>query len=40
MTESNEFIIEQLKYEEFQKEYINESLTEYINDRDFDAFFC
>ena len=35
----NEFIIEQLKDEEFQKEYMNESLAEYINDGDFNAFF-
>ena len=39
MTELNEFIIEQLKDEEFQKEYMNESLSEYINDGDFNAFF-
>lgn len=39
MTELNEFIIEQLKDEEFQKEYMNESLAEYINDGNFNAFF-
>ncbi len=39
MTELNEFIIEQLKDEEFQKEYMNESLAEYINDGDFNKFF-
>ena len=39
MTELNEFIIEQLKDEEFQKEYMNESLAQYINDGDFNAFF-
>lgn len=39
MTELNGFIIEQLKDEEFQKEYMNESLAEYINDGDFNAFF-
>ena len=39
MTELNEFIIEQLKDEEFQKEYMNDSLAEYINDGDFNAFF-
>ena len=39
MTELNDFIIEQLKDEEFQKEYMNESLSEYINDGDFNAFF-
>jgi len=39
MTELNEFITEQLKDEEFQKEYMNESLAEYINDGDFNAFF-
>ncbi len=39
MTELNDFIIEQLKDIEFQKEYMNESLTQYINDGDFNAFF-
>jgi len=39
MTELNDFIIEQLKDAEFQKEYMNESLNEYINDGDFNAFF-
>ena len=39
MTELNDFIVEQLKDEEFQKEYMNESLNEYINDGDFNAFF-
>ena len=39
MTELNEFIVEQLKNEKFQKEYMNESLAEYINDGDFNAFF-
>ena len=39
MTELNDFIIEQLKDEHFQKEYMNESLAEYINDGDFNAFF-
>ena len=39
MTELNDFIIEQLKDTEFQKEYMNESLAEYINDGDFNAFF-
>ncbi len=39
MTELNDFIIEQLKDIEFQKEYMNESLAEYINDGDFNAFF-
>ena len=39
MTELNDLIIEQLKDEEFQKEYMNESLAEYINDGDFNAFF-
>ncbi len=39
MTELNDFIIEQLKDEKFQKEYMNESLAEYINDGDFNAFF-
>ncbi len=39
MTELNDFIIEQLKDVEFQKEYMNESLAQYINDGDFNAFF-
>ena len=39
MTELNDFIIEQLKDIEFQKEYMNESLAQYINDGDFNAFF-
>lgn len=39
MTNLNEFLIEQLKDTEFQKEYMNESLAEYINDGDFNAFF-
>lgn len=39
MTNLNEFILEQLKDVEFQKEYMNESLAEYINDGDFNAFF-
>ena len=39
MTELNDFIIEQLKDEEFQKEYMNDSLAQYVNDGDFNAFF-
>lgn len=39
MTNLNDFTIEQLKDVEFQKEYMNESLAEYINDGDFNAFF-
>ena len=39
MTNLNEFLIEQLKDTEFQKEYMNESLAEYINDGNFNAFF-
>lgn len=39
MTELNDFIIEQLKDSDFQKEYMNESLAEYVNDGDFNAFF-
>lgn len=39
MTELNDFIVEQLKDDEFQKEYMNETLSEYINDGDFNAFF-
>lgn len=39
MTNLDEFIIEQLKDEEFQKEYMNETLAQYIEDGDFNAFF-
>ncbi len=39
MSDFNDFVLEQLKDEEFQKEYMNESLTQYINDGDFNAFF-
>ena len=39
MTEFSDFIVEQLKDKEFQKEYMNESLSQYINDGDFSAFF-
>ncbi|MBP7212195.1 helix-turn-helix domain-containing protein [bacterium] len=39
MSDFNDFVIEQLKNEEFQKEYINESLSQYIQDGDFNAFF-
>lgn len=35
----NNFLLDQLKDEEFQREYMNESLREYINDGDFNAFF-
>jgi len=39
MTNFNDFVLEQLKDEEFQKQYMNESLEQYINDGDFNAFF-
>lgn len=39
MTDFNEFLIDQLKDEKFQKEYMNESLSEYIEDGNFNAFF-
>ena len=39
MTEFSDFIVEQLKDKEFKKEYMNESLSQYINDGDFSAFF-
>ena len=39
MTEFNDFVLEQLKDEEFQKEYMNDSLVQYVNDGDFNAFF-
>ena len=39
MTEFSDFLIEELKDEEFQKEYLNASLEEYIQDGDFSAFF-
>jgi len=39
MSDLNDFIIEQLKDEEFQKEYMNQSLAQYIEDGDFNAFF-
>ncbi len=39
MTDFNEYVIEQLKDKEFQKEYMNESLTQYLEDGDFNAFF-
>src|SRR5574344_193702 len=39
MSDFKEFVVEQLKDEEFQKEYMNESLAQYIQDGDFNAFF-
>ena len=39
MTDFNDFVLEQLKDEEFQKEYMNDSLEQYVNDGDFNAFF-
>lgn len=39
MTDFNDFVLEQLKDEEFQKEYMNDSLAQYVNDGDFNAFF-
>ncbi len=39
MSNLDNFIIDQLKDEKFQKEYINETLSEYLEDGDFNAFF-
>ena len=39
MTDFNDFLIEQLKNEDFKKEYMNESLDEYIKHGNFNAFF-
>ena len=39
MTDFNDFVLEQLKNEEFQKEYMNDSLEQYVNDGNFNAFF-
>jgi len=39
MTDLNEFLQEQLQDDEFQKAYMNESLAEYIEDGNFNAFF-
>lgn len=39
MSDFNDFILEQLKDENFQKEYMNESLAEYLEDGNFNAFF-
>lgn len=39
MSDLNDFIVEQLKNEEFQREYMNQSLAEYIEDGNFNAFF-
>lgn len=39
MTELTDFIVEQLKDTDFQREYMNETLFEYINDGNFNAFF-
>ncbi len=39
MSDLNDFILEQLKDEEFQKEYMNLTLAEYIEDGNFNAFF-
>ncbi len=39
MSDLNDFILEQLKDEEFQKEYMNQTLAEYIEDGNFNAFF-
>lgn len=38
-TDWNDFMLEQLKDEEFAKEYLNESLMEYIENGDFKLFF-
>ncbi len=39
MSDFNDFVLEQLKDENFQKEYMNESLAEYVETGDFNAFF-
>lgn len=39
MSNLDDFIIEQLQDEQFQKEYMNQSLAEYIEDGNFNAFF-
>ena len=39
MSNFEDFVIEQLNNEQFQKEYMNESLAEYIEDGNFNAFF-
>ena len=39
MSNLDYFIIEQLQDEQFQKEYMNQSLSEYIEDGNFNAFF-
>jgi len=39
MSNLNEFLLEQLKDKEFQKEYMNQSLAQYIEDGNFTAFF-
>ena len=38
-TDWNEFMLEQLKDEEFAKDYLNESLLEYVQNGDFKLFF-
>ena len=39
MSDFKDFVLEELKDNEFQKEYMNESLAEYIETGDFNAFF-
>lgn len=39
MSDFNDFVLEQLKDENFQKEYMNESLAEYVETGNFNAFF-
>lgn len=39
MSDFNDYLLEQLKDEEFQKEYMNETLAEYIESGNFNAFF-
>ncbi len=39
MSNLNDFILEQLKDENFQKEYMNESLSQYLEDGNFNVFF-
>ena len=39
MSNLNDFLLEQLKDAEFQKEYMNQSLAQYIEDGNFASFF-
>jgi hypothetical protein len=39
MSDFNNYLIEQLQDDEFKKEYMNETLAEYIENGNFNAFF-